>query len=343
MQRIPLLSYHEVRDRYLQESEGQLRDKGVFEEVTPVYQGYGAHFIDLWVGTPPQRQTVIVDTGSSTTGIPCNQCHDCGQGMHMHKNFNETLSETFRNLGCNECSKGACKYNGQTCEIGMRYEEGSSWHAIEASDIIRFGGFHSSASSLVNMEKKKLGDVTIKHESSNGVYQNSKPDDNRFRINFGCQSDITGLFKTQLADGILGMSNTDTALWNQMYEQKVIPSRRFSLCYIKNVQHFNGVSAGSLTFGGTDERLHIAPMVYTKTDPLSKFYAVNIRKIYIHPGGGELLTGPNADIHPSKGTSIEVMASEDVMNKGGTVVDSGTTSVCKCLFILILILIQIQF
>mmetsp|Transcript_15963 Transcript_15963/g.17945 ORF Transcript_15963/g.17945 Transcript_15963/m.17945 type:complete len:148 (+) Transcript_15963:87-530(+) len=29
-----------------------------------LYQGYGTHYVDLWCGTPPQRQTVIVDTGS---------------------------------------------------------------------------------------------------------------------------------------------------------------------------------------------------------------------------------------------------------------------------------------
>ena len=31
-----------------------------------LYQGYGTHYVDLWIGTPPQRQTVIVDTGESS-------------------------------------------------------------------------------------------------------------------------------------------------------------------------------------------------------------------------------------------------------------------------------------
>jgi len=35
------------------------------QHITTLYQGYGTHYVDLWVGTPnPQRQTVIVDTGS---------------------------------------------------------------------------------------------------------------------------------------------------------------------------------------------------------------------------------------------------------------------------------------
>ena len=33
------------------------------QQVGALYQGYGTHYVDLWVGTPPQRQTVIVDTG----------------------------------------------------------------------------------------------------------------------------------------------------------------------------------------------------------------------------------------------------------------------------------------
>ena len=34
------------------------------EQISSLYQGYGTHYVDLWCGTPAQRQTVIVDTGS---------------------------------------------------------------------------------------------------------------------------------------------------------------------------------------------------------------------------------------------------------------------------------------
>ena len=47
-----------------------LADEGsTYYETGALYQGYGTHYLDLWVGTPPQRQTVIVDTGSSITAL----------------------------------------------------------------------------------------------------------------------------------------------------------------------------------------------------------------------------------------------------------------------------------
>lgn len=53
----------ERNNRHLANEEGSIYETGA------LYQGYGTHYIDLWVGTPPQRQTVIVDTGSSITAL----------------------------------------------------------------------------------------------------------------------------------------------------------------------------------------------------------------------------------------------------------------------------------
>jgi len=32
----------------------------------------GYYYVDLFIGTPSQKQTVIVDTGSSLTAVPCS-------------------------------------------------------------------------------------------------------------------------------------------------------------------------------------------------------------------------------------------------------------------------------
>jgi hypothetical protein len=36
------------------------------------------YYVDIYVGTPPMRQTVIIDTGSLLTAFPCDGCDECG-------------------------------------------------------------------------------------------------------------------------------------------------------------------------------------------------------------------------------------------------------------------------
>ena len=67
--------------------------------------------------------------------------------------------------------------------IGMSYQEGSSWSAYEANDWAYTGGPHTDALEATT----DTGDVDPKHAFNY-----------RFKLNFGCQTKITGLFKTQV-------------------------------------------------------------------------------------------------------------------------------------------------
>ena len=76
------------------------------QQMGALYQGYGTHYIDLWVGSPtPQRQTVIVDTGSGVTAFSCEECNGCGDDYHTDNYYRNTSSSTFRPLGCDECTR----------------------------------------------------------------------------------------------------------------------------------------------------------------------------------------------------------------------------------------------
>jgi Xylanase inhibitor N-terminal len=66
-------------------------------EMTPLYQGLGTHFSYIYVGTPPQRVSVIVDTGSHHTAFPCVGCQ-CGK--HMDPYFDPKKSNTSEIQTC---------------------------------------------------------------------------------------------------------------------------------------------------------------------------------------------------------------------------------------------------
>ena len=69
----------------------------------PLSQGFGTHYVHLWVGSPvPQRQSVIVDTGSHFTGFPVKGCQSCGESHHTDPHFDPSKSSTFQPLKCPE-------------------------------------------------------------------------------------------------------------------------------------------------------------------------------------------------------------------------------------------------
>lgn len=117
-----MLSRHErefeARRRRLQSSPIDSTADGT-EQITPLFQGIGTHYADVWVGTPvAQRQTLIVDTGSHYTAFPCVGCKNCGESFHTNNYFDPTKSTSFKQLGCTECDPGGHCSNSR-CEFSQ--------------------------------------------------------------------------------------------------------------------------------------------------------------------------------------------------------------------------------
>lgn len=70
------------------------------------------YFIDIYLGSPPMRQSLIIDTGSSITTVPCKQlCTNCGN----HLNNIYQLKDTSQIV---ECKSKQCSSVLSTCSNG---------------------------------------------------------------------------------------------------------------------------------------------------------------------------------------------------------------------------------
>jgi hypothetical protein len=162
------------------------------EEVTHVETGIGTHYAYVWVGTPAQRQTVILDTGSFHTAFPCDPCTSCGDYLDYHESgpFEPDDSSTFVM---------------QTDNWSASYAEGDGWTAHVSDDYFFLGG-------------TTLEEIPLASQLS-------------FFFQFGCMFQIGGLFITQYADGIMGMGMDTSTIVPKLVANGLLDRRSFGMCF----------------------------------------------------------------------------------------------------------------
>jgi hypothetical protein len=73
---------------------------------TPIFGNSSSlnyYFVNVYLGNPPQKQSVIIDTGSHLTAVPCMPyCQSCGK--HMNSYYDAKKSNSSEIVDCNSAT-----------------------------------------------------------------------------------------------------------------------------------------------------------------------------------------------------------------------------------------------
>ena len=180
--------------------------------------------------------------GSELTAFPCSSCTNCG--AHTDSPFNEGKSNTHTKISCEHTACTAIKSHkceSNQCTLNKHYYEGSSWNARASEDLL----WTTDPNTLGTLDKVAA-------------------DKHAIPFVFGCQNDATGLFRTQVANGIMGFADTPNNLVRQLVKHSHMQHNLFSMCYTGLWPRQHKDVAGVLVLGDTDTRLHKTPMQYAK-------------------------------------------------------------------------------
>lgn len=207
----------------------------------------GYFYSSLYLGTPPKKFSVIVDTGSTMTYVPCSMCGQACGPNHQESAFDPAASSTCASISCHsdDCKCGAplCACSSRDeCMYTRSYAEQSSSSGVLMEDVLRI---HDG-----------MPDVPVR---------------------FGCETRETGEIYKQQVDGLLGLGKSDDSLIQQLVDKEVIDNE-FSLCF--------GLveGEGALILGHApalnDVTLGYTPLVESPTN--ENYYTVEMKAIQVN-------------------------------------------------------------
>ncbi|OII74168.1 aspartyl protease family protein [Cryptosporidium andersoni] len=179
------------------------------------------YYTDIFIGLPrPQRQSVIVDTGSNLLAFVCTDCEKCGH--HIDPYYDPRKSLTSMVVPC----KPYCRYcvdNGNQCAYDITYMEGSHLSGRYFEDFVSVRNENHGNSVSIPYA---IGLSTV----------------------FGGITRETSLFYSQAASGILGLAYSKVTKGRDPFFQswskrsKWIGNPILSMCF--------STEGGMLAFGG---------------------------------------------------------------------------------------------
>ncbi|GJN19684.1 hypothetical protein PR202_gb06985 [Eleusine coracana subsp. coracana] len=234
-----------------------LSERMVATVASGVAVGSGEYLVDVYVGTPPQRFQMIMDTGSDLNWLQCAPCHACFP--QRGPVFDPASSSSYRNLTCGDARCGLVSSDGPATTRQCRRPRADPcpyyyWYG-DQSNTTGDLGLESFTVNLTGSSTRRVDGVVL-----------------------GCGHWNRGLFHG--AGGLLGLGRGPLSFASQL--RAAYGHAAFSYCLVDH----GSDAASTIVFGGDDDLAH-PHLNYTAFSPSSTsdtFYYVQLQAVLV---GGE--------------------------------------------------------
>jgi hypothetical protein len=242
------------------------------------------YYTTLYVGDKKVKQTYILDTGSAIMSSPCSPCEQCGS----HKNnYFYDFNRYHKPLQCNSriCNlvpatdcfiKGIKSVNKNSCSFNYFYQN------QERNEKDGIKGYYLR--DIVYFETARSKNSITNRYSSNNVNNNERIVFRSYAVPIGCTNGEMGEFRNLKTDGIMGLNNSPKSFISVLYNLKIIPENKFSLCF--------GLYGGYMSLGEIDTTFHKSN--YIEYIPLlnsNDEYLINIDGISLNDNENNFISG----------------------------------------------------
>ncbi|CAL5022298.1 unnamed protein product [Urochloa decumbens] len=221
--------------------------------------GSGEYLMDVYVGTPPRRFRMIMDTGSDLNWLQCAPCLDCFE--QRGPVFDPAASSSYRNVTCGDARCGLVSPPEPTPRSCRRPGEDSCPYYYWYGDQSNTTGDLALESFTVNLTSPGAS------RRVDGVV-------------FGCGHRNRGLFHG--AAGLLGLGRGPLSFASQL---RAVYGHTFSYCLVDH-----GSDAASKVVFGEDPLLLAHPRLnytaFASPPAADTFYYVQLKSVLV---GGERL------------------------------------------------------
>ncbi|KAL3616272.1 hypothetical protein CASFOL_039662 [Castilleja foliolosa] len=195
------------------------------------------YFAEVGVGTPPQNQTLVIDTGSDMLWVQCQPCDPVPCYEQFDPVFDPTKSTSFADVGCDDLNCYKVKESNRGCDTSRctyKYMYG------DGTDI----------SGTMAIENITIGNTIVPN------------------IIIGCTHTAQGLLIENQADGILGLGSGALSVMSQ---SGGLIGGMFSYCL------GDSTTGGWLEFGRTNvsrDNIQWASLIHSIQNP--SFYYIDL-------------------------------------------------------------------